>query len=927
MRKKSNLRLMVVAVMVVLIVAGSAWADELHVPIPYGTIQEAIDNAVGGDVVIVADGIYTGAGNKNLDFGGRAITVRSENGPESTIIDCENNGRGFYFHSGEDSNSTLRGLTVTNGRITNSSHGSYDGGAILCEDNSNPTIANCYFTSNSAERNGGAIGVSLSSPTIKSCAFTQNKAGHHAGAVSLSNSNAMVDSCVFIENHCDNYSADGGAMYIAGVSSPVLFNCIFIANKCDWPNGAGGAIRTYTDASPTITHCTFVGNKGSSGGAIANVRRCNPIINNCVFWNNDARAYGDEILNDDNSHPVISFCDIQGGWNGSKVNNRRSSSVINGGGNINADPGFISGPFGEYYLSQIAAGQTNDSPCVDAGSDMASSLGMDLYSTRTDEIADEDIVDIGYHYPAISRILVSLEIDGSDECAENSQVQYRAIAVYDDDSTRDVTGTAIWSVDPNINCEIEEGLLTTQRIDLPEDVVITVEYGEGENAKIAEKDVSIFAVCPSEGALEFDGDDDYVDLGSTVGDNLAQGSFTVWVYPADLSDYCGRWNFAYIIAADEYIGGELGIRVYGDGRAWTAVNNLTGGSQPDPHIYTPEGTFTVGSWHHVALTWDGSYWKIYVNGLLKGQAENSAGTTSSTNTTMLGKGWDGCTWDGAIDEACFFDRALSAEEIGFLMQSRPDVDDPSLVGYWDLDEGSGQYAYDTSGEGNNGRLGFGAETDDGDPKWVESGAPIYRCSLEELVERNMNEVLEIKLGILDELRKALDKEDAVLEMLNEHFTNRDFGTAEKSDVVKAKQRIHIAIQHEEQAEDALEKSIVNIDNTLDDLDVEDETESLTSVEFWPKVINLKSQRKWLGCVIGLDEGCDVGDVDTESIVINGQIEPLIVRQNGQMQSLIAIFDISELWGGLEPYSEEFVVSGEFLDGSVFECSDMVKVMR
>ena len=43
----------------------SARADILLVPDDYGTIQAAINAAVNGDEVVVADGIYSGVGNKN----------------------------------------------------------------------------------------------------------------------------------------------------------------------------------------------------------------------------------------------------------------------------------------------------------------------------------------------------------------------------------------------------------------------------------------------------------------------------------------------------------------------------------------------------------------------------------------------------------------------------------------------------------------------------------------------------------------------------------------------------------------------------------------------------------------------------------------------------------------------------------------------
>jgi hypothetical protein len=69
--------------------------------------------------------------------------------------------------------------------------------------------------------------------------------------------------------------------------------------------------------------------------------------------------------------------------------------------NIADDPNFVAGPSGDYYLSQIAAGylQLVDSNCVDAGSDLASVLGMDEYTTRIDLVADANTVDMGYHYP------------------------------------------------------------------------------------------------------------------------------------------------------------------------------------------------------------------------------------------------------------------------------------------------------------------------------------------------------------------------------------------------------------------------------------------------------------------------------------------------------------------------------------------------
>ena len=82
-------------------------------------IQSGIDAAVGGDSVTVSDGIYKGAGNRDISFNGKAILLRSQNGADSTIIDCEGAEatprRGCIFNSGETLASILEGFTIIEG--------------------------------------------------------------------------------------------------------------------------------------------------------------------------------------------------------------------------------------------------------------------------------------------------------------------------------------------------------------------------------------------------------------------------------------------------------------------------------------------------------------------------------------------------------------------------------------------------------------------------------------------------------------------------------------------------------------------------------------------------------------------------------------------------------------------------------------------
>jgi hypothetical protein len=83
----------------------------------YDTIQSAIDAAQDGDIVIVGEGVYLGEGNRNLNFYGKSITVRSEE-PDliecvrSTIIDAEGIGVIVRFVNDEGPGSVFEGFTL-----------------------------------------------------------------------------------------------------------------------------------------------------------------------------------------------------------------------------------------------------------------------------------------------------------------------------------------------------------------------------------------------------------------------------------------------------------------------------------------------------------------------------------------------------------------------------------------------------------------------------------------------------------------------------------------------------------------------------------------------------------------------------------------------------------------------------------------------
>ena len=306
----------VLCLLVTLAVASqAAFAEVIRVPRDQPTIQAGLNVAKEGDTVLVADGRYTGMGNKWLFFPGPPVTLRSKNGPKNCIIDMEGEGIGFFFVLDELPEHRVEGFTITNGNNN-------FGGAIYCHHDGKPTFKNCIITGNRAS-SGGAIA-------------------------------------------CD----DSG--------SPTFINCLISGNSAQG-NGGAVASTTYDGTGPTLINCTITGNTAEREGGAIFLERGVARLTNSIVWDNG----GDPIRGA--VEATVTFSDVQGGWPGK--------------GNINKDPRFVTGPFGDFYLSQKKAGQLKNSRCVNAGTGRARELGLKKTTTRTDGKKDKRRIDMGFHFP------------------------------------------------------------------------------------------------------------------------------------------------------------------------------------------------------------------------------------------------------------------------------------------------------------------------------------------------------------------------------------------------------------------------------------------------------------------------------------------------------------------------------------------------
>jgi parallel beta-helix repeat protein len=402
----------------------------------YTTIQSAINAASDGDVIEVAPGTYKGAGNTDIDFKGKAITVYSQSGPEVTIIDCENKNRGFYFHSVEEPNSVLRGFTIRNGKKTGSDLPSETSGwrqssaypigaGIYCEF-SDPSIIDCVIQQCSTEL-GGGIGLIGAAPMIADCIIENCTAGglgnagsggYGAGIALKRSSNATFINSV-IRNNSAFFDSKGAGLYCYQ-SRVLLSNCEIRSNSASLSVTGGGIYAAGPHTSVQVQRCLIADNSAQSGAGIFAdsitidsvpgdgalnpepiLIVCNVRITNCTIVNNRLvlpqdvigggvhsiksdtvirnsiiwANQGQNVWIDDSVYTgLIFYSDIQGGYEGQ--------------GNMDVDPLFASPLTGDYHLKSIYGRYNPDtatfvsdnaqSPCIDAG-DPQDQVGPEPY--------------------------------------------------------------------------------------------------------------------------------------------------------------------------------------------------------------------------------------------------------------------------------------------------------------------------------------------------------------------------------------------------------------------------------------------------------------------------------------------------------------------------------------------------------------------
>lgn len=370
---------------------GTAWGDA------YADLQSALGNAACKHLR-VAQGIYKPATNDAAasfaiaagvrvygGFAGSGITRDPASYPSVLSGDIDNNdtttngvvtdwthiaGQNSYHVVMLDGTTTpigadtiLDGLTITGGEAAAAAPDDR-GGALYCNGDGaggacNPTLDHVLFSGNFASIWGGGL---------------------YAGGTSGGNSSPLVLDSTFV----GNYAGNGGAAFhdtgaTGGTSNPTYANDTFTANVASSYGGALYHSIASGAGTLTLTNTTFTGNSALiSGGALAVYGFGGaPVVSvtNTIMWGDTSPNSGREELVVVTDSPTFTNSIVMGSggsgasWNASLGIDFTSGSLVDGGGNLDADPLLSSlqdngGPTPAFLP---LAG----SPAIDAGLDSA----------------------------------------------------------------------------------------------------------------------------------------------------------------------------------------------------------------------------------------------------------------------------------------------------------------------------------------------------------------------------------------------------------------------------------------------------------------------------------------------------------------------------------------------------------------------------
>ena len=365
--------------------------------------------------------------------------------------------------------------------------------------------------------------------------------------------------------------------------------------------------------------------------------------------------------------------------------------------------------------------------------------------TANDGVATSDPVSSAGVTVQNSAPTVSVAVDNSTPGTDDTLTATATTADADNDS---VAVTYAWKVNGvtrrtvmNSSGSDSFDLSVAGNGDIGDTVSVAATPDDGTASGAPDSATATVVGAPAGKALQLDGTNDYVTFGSAPSLGVATFTLETWFKRtgAGVGTNTGSGGVANAIPLVTKGRAEaensnvdmnyfLGIDALSGKLVADFEEGATGTTPGLNHPITGTSVVTSNVWHHVAATYDGTTWRLYLDGagdgsLVVGQPPRSDSIQhAALGTAMNSAGVAAGFFQGVLDEARIWNYARSQAQIAatkdFEIRTMP-----GLIGHWPMNAGTGTLLADSSGSGTDGTLTNGPTWVNGFPMTPDTTAP------------------------------------------------------------------------------------------------------------------------------------------------------------------------------------------------------------